>query len=205
MLYHAILGLLRDGRPRHGYDLIRQYRLRSGRTVNPGNFYRDCSKLVAHGLIALDANPPDADPRRIPYRITPSGCREFDAWLLEPKPLHSSFESWIVFADMLPADDRTRLLDQMRDALWADGKALGTARERLVARGRRVGEQPAYQPAALLALRRIKQVTAELEFLQELRRELGATAAVDTAAEARDPATSAPTAAAVESGRRKPG
>ena len=195
MLYHAILGLLRDGRPRHGYDLIREYRLRSGRTVNPGNFYRDCSKLVAHGSITLDANPPDADPRRIPYRITPSGCRDFDAWLLEPKPLQAAFESWVVFADMLPADDRARLLDQLRDGLWADSKALGTVRERLVARGRRLGDQPAYQPAALLTLRRIKQMTAELEFLHELR------CALDRvpAAERHGPATAMPSL------RRKPG
>src|SRR5262245_42220638 len=145
MFYHGILGLLRDGRPRHGYELIRQYRSRSGRTVNPGNFYRDCGKLVANGLIVLDANPPDADARRIPYRITPNGCRDFDAWMLEPKPLHASLDVWIIFADLLPVQERNRLLDGMRDGLWIDAKALGTSRERCLARGRRHGEEPLHQ------------------------------------------------------------
>jgi DNA-binding PadR family transcriptional regulator len=78
MFYHAILGLLRDGRPRHGYELAIDFRARCGRPVNPGNFYRECSKLVAQGLIVPDVKSPDADPRRIPYRITSEGCRDFD-------------------------------------------------------------------------------------------------------------------------------
>jgi DNA-binding PadR family transcriptional regulator len=172
MFYHAILGLLRDGRPRHGYDLILQYRTRSGRPINAGNFYRDCSKLVSNGLIALDANPPEADPRRIPYRITYNGCRDFDAWMFEPKPDQAEFDNWILFADMLPGPERVRLLDEIRETLWALGKELGSTRDRLMARDRRLDASHSYQPARLILLRRIKQIVAELEFLQEVRSEL---------------------------------
>src|SRR5262249_6161905 len=36
-----LLGLLRDGHARHGYELITSYRTRSGLRTNPGNFYRE--------------------------------------------------------------------------------------------------------------------------------------------------------------------
>jgi DNA-binding PadR family transcriptional regulator len=172
MVYHAILGLLRDGRARHVYDLVREYRTRSGRPVNAGNFYRECSKLVSQKLIAPDDNPPDADPRRIPYRITPSGCRDFDSWLLDPKPLQVSFDNWMIFADMLASTERVRLLDEMRETLWTEGKAIGSERERALSRARRLPEPHGYNASALLMLRRITRITAELEFLHEFRREL---------------------------------
>lgn len=172
MVYHAILGLLRDGRTRHVYDLVREYRTRTGRPVNAGNFYRECSKLVSQKLITPDANPPDADPRRIPYRITPTGCRDFDAWLLEPRPLQPSFDQWMIFADMLSSVERLRLVDEMRETLWTEGKALGTDRERCLSRARRLPEPHGYNAASFLMLRRVTHLTAELEFLHELRHEL---------------------------------
>jgi DNA-binding PadR family transcriptional regulator len=172
MVYHAILGMLRDGRARHVYDLVREYRTRSGRPVNAGNFYRECGKLLAQRLIVPEDRPPDADPRRIPYRITVAGCREFDAWLLEPRPMQPSFDNWMIFADMLSAAERLRLVDEARETLWGHGKSLGTERERVLSRWRRLPEPRGYNPASFLMLRRLTQITAEIEFLQELRREL---------------------------------
>jgi DNA-binding PadR family transcriptional regulator len=172
MVYHAILGLLRDGRARHVYDLVREYRTRSGRPVNAGNFYRECSKLVSQRLIAADENPPDADPRRIPYRITATGCRDFDSWLLEPKPLQPSFDNWMIFADMLSCAERVRLLDEVRETLWTESKSLGNDRERALSRWRRLPEPHGYNASSFLMLRRITQITAELDFLRELRSEL---------------------------------
>jgi DNA-binding PadR family transcriptional regulator len=171
MFYHLILGLLRNGRPRHGYELITEFRARSGHPINPGNFYRECNKLVSQGLIAPNANPPDADPRRIPYRITQSGSRDFDDWLLEPRAPDASLDSWVIFADMLLPEERLRLLDRMREELWMNSKVLAGARDRVMARGRRV-PAPGFNPAAFLMLRRVKQIAADLEFLKELRQEL---------------------------------
>jgi len=118
-----------------------------------------------------DPNPPDADPRRIPYRITQNGSREFDAWLADPTSDEGSLATWVIFADMLPPAERLRLLDRMQEQLWLDNKTLVQARERVLAHGRRLGNRR-YHPAAFLLLRRIKQTTADLEFLEELRREL---------------------------------
>jgi len=171
MFCHVILGFLRDGRPRHAYELISEYRGYSARPVNAGNIYRECSKLVSQQLIVADPNPPDADPRRIPYRITQNGCREFDAWLADPVSDEGSLATWVIFADMLPPAERLRLLDRMQEQLWLDNKTLAQARERVLAHARRLGNRR-YHPAAFLLLRRIKQTTADLEFLEELRREL---------------------------------
>ena len=171
MVCHVILGLLRDGRPRHAYELISRYRPYSTRPVNTGNVYRECSKLVSQRLIVAHANPPDADPRRIPYRITDAGCREFDGWLVDPTPADGPLSEWVIFAPMLPPADRLRLVDRMQEQLWIQNKGLLQARETVLARGRRIGTSR-YRPAALVLLRRIKQTTAELEFLNELRSEL---------------------------------
>ena len=43
VFYHLVLGCLRDGKPRHGYDVCGELRARSGLQVNPGNVYRELS------------------------------------------------------------------------------------------------------------------------------------------------------------------
>jgi len=171
MFCHLILGLLRDGRARHGYELVSAYRVRSAQAMNAGNLYRECSKMVSQGLIAPEENPPDADPRRIPYRITELGRREFDAWLLAPS--YPALDGWVLFAELLEPSDRVRLLTRLQEDLWLENKALVRAREDAMTRARRAPAASAFQPAAFVLLRRIKRLTAELEFLDELRQELG--------------------------------
>jgi DNA-binding PadR family transcriptional regulator len=107
-----LLGLLRDGHARHGYELITSYRTRSGLRTNPGNFYRELAKLVAQGSIEQDVRPRDADPRRIPYRITDQGRYEFDTWMLDPISGDGALEAWVLFADMLSVEDRQRVLER---------------------------------------------------------------------------------------------
>jgi DNA-binding PadR family transcriptional regulator len=165
-----LLGLLRDGHARHGYELITSYRARSGLRTNPGNFYRELAKLVAQGLIEQDVRPRDADPRRIPYRITEQGRGEFDVWMLEPISGEGGLEAWVLFADMLSTEDRQRVLERRQEELWLLNKSLARSREYLLPAARR--DDGSYRPAAYVLLRRLKQVTAELEFLEELRREL---------------------------------
>ncbi len=94
MFSRLLLGLLRDGHARHGYELITSYRTRSGLRTNPGNFYRELAKLVAQGSIEQDVRPRDADPRRIPYRITDQGRYEFDTWMLDPISGDGGLEAW---------------------------------------------------------------------------------------------------------------
>lgn len=168
MFSHLILGLLRDGRARHGYELISAYAARLGLPVNPGNFYRECSKLAAQGLIAPDLNPPDADPRRIPYRITSGGSRKFDSWLRNPVRRDWPLEGWLVFPERLSADERMRFLEQVQQELWTENKSLVRARETALARS---PDDAKRWSAALILLRRIKQTASDLQFLEEVREE----------------------------------
>ena len=172
MFYHLILGLLRDGRARHGYELVSEYRARSGAQTNPGNFYRELGKLVDSGLLEQGVNPPDADARRIPYLITANGRDEFDHWLALPDTTEQELDSWLLFAHLLVAEQRDRLLDRRQEELWLLGKTLTRAREDSLADSRKNGDAEGHRAAAALLLRRIKQVTAELEFLDEYRRDL---------------------------------
>ena len=193
MFSHLLLGLLRDGQPRHGYQLITEYRARSGLTTNPGNVYRQLAKLVSDGLIEEELKATDTDPRRIPYRITGRGRDEFDAWLLNPDNDQDDLDTWLLFADMLPVDERRRLLERLEEGWWMRIKTLDRSRQAAVAKARRRGDT-GYHPAQLLLLRRTKLLTADLEFLEEVRRELdaGGTAPVVIEPQAAEPEAEAP-------------
>lgn len=172
MFGHLILGLLRDGKLHHGYDLVLEHKARTGTQPNSGNFYRELGKLSHGGLIETSDNPPDADPRRIPYRITETGRKQFDAWLLSPSSQDEELSSWLLFVDLVPPDLCARLLERLKEQLWLLSKSLTRAREDALIYGRANGHGSRYNSAAVLLLRRLKQVTAELDFLEELRREI---------------------------------
>jgi DNA-binding PadR family transcriptional regulator len=169
-LSHLILGLLRDGTPRHGYDLISKYRDLSGSAANPGNFYRELRGLVDGKYLTPESVAPGEDQRRIPYRITELGRTEFDRWLCAPITPQEELSSWLLFADRVPASLLTDLLEATREQLWLQGKTLEHARATLLSRNRRDGTT--YDPASHLILWQIKRVTADLEFLVEFRREI---------------------------------
>src|SRR5262245_61007822 len=165
MFIHVLLGLLR-GKEHHGWDLVLEYKARTGTPTNSGNLYKALEKLSDAGFIEPTANPPDADSRRIPYRITDAGRKEFDAWLFSPSTQDEEFTSWLLFVDLVPPELRTRLLERLKEQLWLQSKSLSRAREDALIYGRTNGHGNRYNSAAVLYLRRIKQVTAELEFLE---------------------------------------
>ena len=170
MLRHVILGLLRDGQPRHGYGLMTEYRARAGNQISLGNLYREFGRLVSEGLLQTGVNPPDADPRRIPYQITERGRQSFDQWLLMPVGSEAEIAERLVFVDHLPGERMTRLLDRWQDDLWARGKGLTKAREEALA-GNPKGR---FSALPSLLSRQLKHVTAELEFVKEFRLEFDA-------------------------------
>ncbi len=169
MFGHVILGLLRDCRLRHGYEIMTECRARSGSPVSIGNIYRELARLAGQGLVQTAINPPDADARRIPYHITEKGRLAFDQWLQAPSS-QDDVAHWLLFVDRVPEEIRVRLLDRWQEELWMRGKELARAREDALAkRGRQPPEH--YNPLAALLSRRMKQVAAELEFLKEFRLE----------------------------------
>ncbi len=171
MLRYLVLGLLRDGKARHGYGMMTEYRARSGEHVSMGNLYRELARLSEEELAQTGINPPGADPRRIVYQITERGVQIFDQWFLAPIEREQEISARLVFLDQLPADRLARLLDRWQEDLWVRGKTITQARDDALARGQ---SPPRFSALASLLSRQLKYVSAELEFLKEFREEFDA-------------------------------
>src|SRR5262245_14870307 len=174
MLWHVILGLLRDGRLHHGYELMTAYRVRSGTPASPGNFYRELGRLGTHGYVETGLNPPDADARRIPYHITERGRGAFDRWLQAPPLTEGELSGWILFAGRLTDGERDRVLDGWEEQLWLRSQELSRQQRELAETPK--GETPdgEYRSLRVLLSRQLKHVAADLGFLEELRTDIKA-------------------------------
>jgi len=172
MFVHLLLGLLRDGQPHHGYQLMSEYKARSGNPASAGSFYRVLARLATQGLVSTGTNPPDADPRRIPYKITDAGTQLFDRWLVSSGGSDEICER-LLFVDRVPREALTRLLDRWQEELWMQGKTLARQHDDALQES---AEYPPgrYNPLPVLLARRIKQVEADLEFLKGLRVQIDA-------------------------------
>ena len=99
----TFLGLL-EGGPRHGYDLKRAYDERFGRDrpLAYGQVYATLSRLLKHGLIAMDGVEPGEGPERKRYAITEAGVTDVERWLAQPEPpepyLQSTLYAKVVLA-----------------------------------------------------------------------------------------------------------
>ncbi len=100
----VILGLL-AARPRHGYDLLNQFRSRArlGRiwTMSTSQVYAVLKQMEQAGLITgRQVESPDAPPR-IEYTVTEAGRRSLEAWLNEPHPSSSIHRMRVEFLSRL--------------------------------------------------------------------------------------------------------
>src|SRR5215813_879044 len=198
MLWHVILGLLRDGELHHGYELMTAFRVRSGGPASPGNFYRELGRLQTHCLVETGLNPPDADARRIPYHITDKGRASFDRWLLSPPMNEGDLSGWLLFIGRVPVRDREHLLDRWQEELWVRSQELARQHRAAVDAAATADPSAAYEPLRVLLSRQLKHLAADLAFLEDLRSDLktwmahnnGGAAADD--AEAPDAATEPP-------------
>jgi DNA-binding PadR family transcriptional regulator len=168
MFWHVVLGLMRDGTRRHGYELRAMYHRRSGMQLGTGNFYRELMRLTTEGFLRQATNPPDADTRRIPYEITERGRDAFDGWLLAERREQDDLFEWILFLELVPRDIRDRILARRLEDCWIRNKILARAREDSPAGAATV----AYDPRFASITRQMKQVAAEIEFLEELREQI---------------------------------
>jgi DNA-binding PadR family transcriptional regulator len=171
MFRYIVLGLLRDGVARHGYALAKAYAERSGSEVSTSSFYRELQRLTAEGWVRTTENPPGADARRLPYAITGAGKAAFDEWLLHQAELgdgqrEDDISARALFLAVSAAPEVGPLLARWQEALWIRGKVIERARD--TARTRRRGAE-AVGVLPLLLSRRLKYITADLEFLAEFR------------------------------------
>jgi DNA-binding PadR family transcriptional regulator len=172
MLWHVILGLLRDGELHHGYELMGAFRVRSGGPASPGNFYRELGRLQTHGLVETALNPPDADARRIPYHLTEKGRASFDRWLLAPPMNDGDLAGWLLFVGRVPPSDRERLLNRWQEELWVRSQELARQHRAAVDAAATAEASDDYEPLRVLLSRQLKHLAADLAFLEDLRRDL---------------------------------
>src|SRR5262245_34176516 len=173
MFRYLILGLLRDGCHRHGYALMKECQCRSGMRISTGNFYRELKRLAAAGMVRFAANPEGADPRRAPYEITEIGKLAFDEWFCGQRASTigeyddelSTRAMFIGEAD--PAVGR-RVLEEWREELWIRSKHLEKEQHAALLRHAARNGQP-FGALPVLVARRLKHISADLGFLDELR------------------------------------
>ena len=168
-----VLGLLRDGKPRHGYGLMKAYQERSGIVIGTGSFYRALQSLAAEGLVRKTANPAGDDPRRTPHIITAAGIAAFDDWIRanDSNAISRTYDELfnrVLFLGETEAPLARSIIDQWQEVLCARGRALERAREAALARAKRTG-QPTFAALPLLLARCAKHVAADWVFLKALR------------------------------------
>jgi len=159
MLRYVVLALLADGNPAHGYALMKAYRERSGVRLSIGNVYRELSRLAGEGLIAAATNPPGADPRRVPYRITDNGREALARWLAAPVrtltfTTADPLSHRLAILGDLDAVRAGEFLNELHTELWEQGKTL--ERERAI------------------ASQRAKHLATDIEMVDEMRAHLAA-------------------------------
>lgn len=84
---YALLGLLEE-RPRHGYDLKREYDalFAQAKPLKFGQVYSTLGRLKRHGRVDVVTEQPGRGPDRRLYAITDHGVQELESWLAAPEP-----------------------------------------------------------------------------------------------------------------------
>jgi len=173
MLRYVLLALLADGRPAHGYALMKAYAERSGVRLSIGNIYRELQRLMEAGWITTVANPEGADPRRTPYTITARGREALNGWLSEsahllgrPAPDELAHRLALI-GDMDPQLAAT-FLEDVHTELWERTKA--AERDRAIAT--RSEKEDLFRTRAMLLNRTTKHLAADIELVDEVRSRL---------------------------------
>ena len=170
MMRYVILGLLRDGRARHGYAMMKEYRDTSGRSVSVGNIYRELQRLRTDGMVKSGENPPGADPRRLPYAITELGAREFDRWLERPgggglDMPDDEYSMRAFFGWHAAGDAAQRVLADWSEELRSHARILSRTLQRTTPNG----NGGALSTFALWVDRRLRHLAIDLEFIDTLK------------------------------------
>lgn len=169
MIRHLILGLLHDGRVRHGYQLKLEYETRSGEGISTGSIYRELGHLAEGRLVAASGTRSNGDARRIPYTITAAGRELFERWLSEEPEATDPLWERLLFADRIPAAMRMRVFQAWEERLWERARDLGRSFEEAK---RQHGANGGFDPRPALLHRHMRDVSAELELLAQIRGQL---------------------------------
>ena len=175
MLRYVLLALLADGRPAHGYALMKAYAERSGVRLSIGNIYRELQRLIAAGWITTVANPEGADPRRTPYTITARGREALAGWLSESahllgRPLPDELSHRLALIGDIDLQLAMSFLEDVHTELWERAKVL--ERDRAIAL--RLEKQDVFRTRVMLLDRNARHLAADIELVDEIRGRLAA-------------------------------
>jgi DNA-binding PadR family transcriptional regulator len=115
-----VMGLLLDG-PRHGYEINKLIKgpMQKAFDLNPASTYYTLEKLEQKGFVDKSETQQDKRPRKIVYRLSPSGKEEFyrlleSALSSKSDPVYP-MEVGLVFIDKLAPTESIRLLENRID------------------------------------------------------------------------------------------
>lgn len=171
MVRYVVLGLLRDGRCRHGYAIMKECREATGITPSVANIYRELHGMLTLGWVRAATNPPGADARRVPYAITSAGAAALDEWLAAPgtSSLGTCGDSFSLRAFIVAhvgGDLPPRVLTRWREDLVYQRQVLRRERDAILflrkrARGHR-------DVLTIVLERRLRHVSTDLDFVERL-------------------------------------
>lgn len=135
-LPQTLLGLL-EPKPRHGYDLKREYDTRFGEQhpVRSAQVYSTLARLLRDGEITVVGTERVDGPDRTSYALSPAGVTHLERWFAEPEAPTSYLQSEVYVKVILalrsgrPAE---AILDAQRAAHLGQMQLL-TARKRAAA------------------------------------------------------------------------
>src|SRR3989442_5931317 len=116
---YALLGLLEQESPRHGYELKREYDALFSRTwpVKFAQVYATLARLERDGGVSLEGGEPGRGPERKLYAITDEGVSTLDGWLRKPAAAEAHVQSVLfmkVVLALLSGRPAKRVLDAQR-------------------------------------------------------------------------------------------
>ena len=166
MLRRQILGLLSQGR-QHGYALAKEHRQRTWLSGGSGNFYRELKHLCNVGMIKRVSMGTGDDPRKVTYEITTAGASDFLQWMADVPEVSSCPESELgtraPLFFLLSSDSATSLLDEWKRCLW---RAIRRLEDTNLAPSSKGMEKAVCD---ILVQRRVRHLSLELEFVDELK------------------------------------
>lgn len=175
---YVILGYMRDGKVWNGYQLWATFEKEARTKANRATFYVKLAELRKAGLVAEvkgvvpDNGVPAESGMKLekPGQITDAGRREFDTWLFSNIALKEDFTTWLLFLASVPPDTLDAMLHRKRNQAWLISKSLANQIEFDVADASLDGA--GYRAGAMLAKREWQYACAELEFIEEVQREV---------------------------------
>jgi DNA-binding PadR family transcriptional regulator len=179
MLRYVLLGLLADGKPAHGYALMKAYTERAGVRLSIGNVYRELQRLMAEQFIVTVANPAGADPRRAPYAITDAGREALNDWLSQPAHLLTrsqpdELSHRLALIGDMDIELAAHFLDELHDELWQRAKFVEHERASADRREREREGMPILATLGILLGRQARHLAADIEIVAEMRSTLAA-------------------------------